>query len=413
MRTPFGRWLLAACLLAPGVTGPLPAADNGPPDADPRAPDRRVQEVLRDVINQGADLYNGGSPSACCYLYQGALMTLPPLLDHRPELQKSVRTGLAGALREEYAGPRAFALRAVIDQAYTAVYSRPEERTAAAPAPPVKPPAPPPAAEPPPAVAKPVPPKPEPATLWERLGGEEKVTKIVDDFVTKVVHDKRVNFTRDGKVKVDDARLRDMKRRLVELASSVGGGPLPYRGKSMKEAHKDMGITDAEFTAVLDDMRQALQENGVRLGDMLLVLAAVESTRKSIVEAGARSAAKTLWERLGGQENVEKIADDFVELATKDARVNFNRDGKYKLDDATLKDLKQKLVGLASSVSGGPLAYTGRSMIEAHKGMNITGAEFDACLEDLKKALEKNGVKPDDVSLILTAAETVRKIVGK
>ena len=412
MRTPFWRWLLAACLLAPGLTGRLPAADSGPPEPDPRAADRRVQEILRDVINQGADLYNGGRPSACCYLYQGALMTLPPLLDHRPELQKSVRTGLAGALREEYAGPRAFALRAVIDQAYTAVYSRPEERTAEVPAPPAKPPTPPPAAEPPPAAPKAVTQKPEPATLWERLGGENKVTKIVDDFVTKAVADKRVNFTRGGK-ELDDAQLKDLKRKLVELASSVGGGPLPYSGKSMKEAHKNMGITDAEFNAMRDDMRQALQENHVGLVDMLAVLTAVESTRKSIVQAGAQPAAKTLWDRLGGEQNVDKIADDFLDLATKDERVNFTRDGKYKLDEAGLKDLKRKLVELASSVSGGPLTYSGKPMLEAHKGMNITGAEFDACVEDLKKALEKNGVKPDDVNLILTAAETVRKIVGK
>jgi truncated hemoglobin YjbI len=410
VRTPFGRWFLAVCLLVPGLAGTLPAAENGPAAPDPRALDRHVQDVLYDVINEGADLYNGGSPSACCYLYQGALMTLPPLLEHRPDLKKAVRAGLADAVREPYAGRRAFALRAVIDRVYNAVYARPEEKTAAAPAPAAKAAR---GAETPRAGEKtvtPEPAKPEPATLWERLGGEDKVAKIADDFVNKVVKDRRVDFTRGGRYKMDDARLKDLKRKLVELASSVSGGPLPYTGKLMKDAHpQDMGITDAQFNAALDDMRQALQENGVKLGDMLLILAAVESTRAHIVAAGSKPVAKTLWERLGGKENVERIADDFLTLAVNDERVDFTRGGRYKIDDAKRKDLKQKLVGLASIVSGGPLPYTGKLMKEVHQGMGITEAQFDACLEDLKKALEKNGVKDEDVALIMAAAKTTQK----
>jgi truncated hemoglobin YjbI len=401
MRTPFGRCLLAACLLAPGLAGTLPAAEGGAAPPDRKALDRRVYDTLREVINQGAELYNGGNPTACCYLYQGALLTLPPLLEHRPDLQKTVRMGLAEAQREPAIGRRAFALRGVIDQVYNAAAAGPQETHEAARLPVKK--------EGGEGTVQTPPKKPEAKTLWERLGGDDGVNRIADDFVELALKDKRVNFTRDGKFPLDEAGVKQLKRRLVELASTISGGNLAYPGKSMKEAHKGMHITDAEFNAALDDMRQALQKNHVGLLDMGLILAGVESTRKNIVEAGDKPAAATLWERLGGKDGMEKIAGDFVNRAVNDDRVNFSREGKFKMTPERQEHLKQMLVGLASSVSGGNVPYPGKSMKEAHKDMGITDAEFDACLEDLQKALETNGVKEADVTLIMTAAKSTRK----
>jgi truncated hemoglobin YjbI len=420
VRTPIRWWFLAACLLAPGLAGSLPAAENTPPVPDTAALDRRVRDVLKDVINEGADLYNDDHASLCCFLWQGALRTLPPLLDHRPELKRSVQVGLANAVREPYADRRAFALRAVLDKVYNTVNVGPEEQTATAPAARTAPPAR--GAEAPRADEK-VPAqksaKPEPATLWDRLGGTDGVAKIADSFVKKMVKDPRVNFTRGGQYKIDDAKQEDIKRKLVELASVWAGGPLKeYSGKPMNEAHpKGMGITDEEFNAAKDDMREALEENGVQSADMRLILFAVESTRSKIVTAGPNPAARTLWERLGGQTNVAKIADDFVDLAIEDPRVDFTRGGQYLKTDDDRKALKRKLVELASVLAGGPLKeYSGKNMSAAHPPtMGITDEQFTACLKDLQKALEKNGVKEKDAKAVMVAAEATRKniVAGK
>src|SRR5207244_954548 len=101
--------------------------------------------------------------------------------------------------------------------------------------------------------------------------------------------------------------------------------------------------------------------------------------------------------------NVRKIVDDFVDLAAKDAKANLDRNGKHKLDPVQIADLKEQLVEFVSAASGGPLKYTGKSMKEAHKGMGITAAEFDALAADLKKALEQNGVKAAEVATVLKA----------
>src|SRR5207244_8827494 len=119
----------------------------------------------------------------------------------------------------------------------------------------------------------------------------------------------------------------------------------------------------------------------------------------------------TRWDRLGGEAKVQKVVDDFVALAAKDAKVNFDRSGKFKLDAAAIDQLKKHLVAFVSQATGGPLKYTGKSMKEAHKGMGITNAEFDAAAADLKKALEKNGAKPADIQAVLQAVEGTRTAI--
>ena len=49
-----------------------------------------LHDVLRTVINRGADLYNKGEWSGCYRLYEGSLLTVKPLLKHRPALQKAI-----------------------------------------------------------------------------------------------------------------------------------------------------------------------------------------------------------------------------------------------------------------------------------------------------------------------------------
>jgi truncated hemoglobin YjbI len=364
---------LVVGVLALGLAGLARAAD------DKKEMDKKVYDLLAEVINKGADLYNGGDPAGCYHLYRGALIALKPMVDYRPEWQKAITDGMAAADRESRMDARAYALRYAIDKIRDDV----------------------------------VPPKTT-TTLWDRLGGEKGVSKVVDDFVDLTGKDPKVNFFRTGtdkewKPKPDDvARL---KKRLVEFVSSVSGGPLKYTG-DLKAAHKGMKITDEEFDASVADLKAALEKNGVKADDARAVLAAVEGTRKEIVEAKKPDEAKTLWERLGGEKNVIKVVDDFVKATAANPKVNFFRKGtdkEWKPKDEDIAKLKKSLVEFISSATGGPLKYTGPDMKTVHKGMKITDAEFDAAVADLKKALEDNGAKPDDVKTVLAAVEGTRK----
>jgi truncated hemoglobin YjbI len=253
-------------------------------------------------------------------------------------------------------------------------------------------------------------PEPKPMTLWDRLGGEANVRKVVDDFVAAAAKDKKVDFDRGGKYPLGPAEVKKLKQLLVEFISSATKGPLKYTGKSMKESHKGMGITDAQFDAAAADLKTALEKNSAKPADVKALLDIVGTTRKDIVEEKKpEPKPTTLWDRLGGEANVRKVVDDFVAAAAKDKKVDFDRGGKYPLGPAEVKKLKDRLVEMISSVSGGPLKYTGKSMKEAHKGMNITDAQFDATVAHLKTALEKNSAKPADVKAVLDVVEKTRK----
>jgi hemoglobin len=381
MRT-FHGWkaLVPALALTVALAGSL-RADDAPKAAalDAKTIDGQVYKTLRDIINNGADVYNAGNYEGCYRLYEGALTGIKPFLGHRPELQKAIDQGLAAAAANPNVTRKAFDLRTVIDRVRADVNPTPK-----------------------PPVAK---------TLWDRLGGEANVKKVVDDFVKAAATDPKVDFFRGGKYSLDAAGVAHFKKMLVEQISSVTGGPYKYTGKSMKEVHKGMMITSAQFDAAAADLKTALEKNGAKPDDVKTVMAVVGSTKKDIVEDKKPEPppAKTLWDRLGGEANVKKVVDDFVKSAATDPKVDFFRGGKYKPDAAGVAHLKKMLVEQISSVTGGPYKYTGKSMKEVHKGMEITSEQFDAAAADLKTALEKNGAKPDDVKAVMSVVANTKK----
>lgn len=124
---------------------------------------------------------------------------------------------------------------------------------------------------------------------------------------------------------------------------------------------------------------------------------------------GPGDAKKSLWDRLGGEKSVAKVVEDFQKAAGADPKVNASRDGKFKLDEAGKKERQRMIVAFISSVTGGPLKYTGRSMKDSHKGLAISNAEFDATAAHFKAALEKNGIAPADMAEVLKIWEGTRK----
>jgi hemoglobin len=101
-------------------------------------------------------------------------------------------------------------------------------------------------------------------TLYERLGGKKSITAVVDEFVGRVAGDARINryFAADVK---DPKRLAKFKKNLVDQICQGSGGPCKYMGKDMKSAHAGMGITGADFTALVEDLVGALDK--FKVGD--------------------------------------------------------------------------------------------------------------------------------------------------
>jgi hypothetical protein len=136
---------------------------EGPP-GDKAVFDQQVYDTLTDIHNRGAALFNEGDPAACYRMFQGSLLTVRPLLGHRPEVQKQISDGLAAVEQDPSIKSRAFRLHNLIEAVRKGIKpaAPPGPKTDAPkpPAAPPKPPEPAPAKPPEPTPAKPPEPKP-------------------------------------------------------------------------------------------------------------------------------------------------------------------------------------------------------------------------------------------------------------
>jgi len=135
-------------------------------------------------------------------------------------------------------------------------------------------------------------------TLYERLGGTEKITAIVDDFTTRAIEDPRVNWERKGSKSSGFSLHRNkdtaawnatpenvttLKKHLVQFLALATGGPAQYDGKPIKGGHSGMRISNPEFDAVIGDFKASLDKHQIPNKEQKELLAIVESTRPEIV----------------------------------------------------------------------------------------------------------------------------------
>ena len=103
----------------------------------------------------------------------------------------------------------------------------------------------------------------------------------------------------------------------------------------------------------------------------------------------AEEATPSLYERLGGVYAIATVVDDFIERLLVNDVLNANpaiNEARIRVPKA---GLKFHVTAMVCWATGGPEQYTGRSMLESHKHMNITEAEWDAMSADFKATLDK------------------------
>jgi hemoglobin len=377
-------WLLGANALAiaqPPATPPAGGAPTEPPPITKAEFQERIVQGLNAALDVGVPVFNKGDQQGCYQIYHGALLAIKPLLAGSPDLMQGLQAHLDRAGSMGTAAQKAFELRRAIDDIRWA-YRKP---------------------------------------LWDRLGGEAAVNAVVHDFVAAAASDPKVNFSRNGAYKLDPSAVIALERKIVEFVSSATGGPLKYSGKDMRAAHAGMRITDEEFNAIAGILVSTLKKYRVPQADIDELVGIVGTTKKEIVESGAVAGApatpppmkKSLWERLGGEPAVKAVVHDLVAAAAADPKVNFTRNGQFKLDADGIAKLEARLVEFVSSATGGPLPYSGRSMRAAHVGMKITDDEFNALAVDLATVLKKYSVPQAEIDELMAIIGTTRKeIVG-
>jgi hemoglobin len=119
--------------------------------------------------------------------------------------------------------------------------------------------------------------------LYNSLGKKKAIVAVVDEFVGRVAGDSRINAFFKADV-ADPKKLAKFKANLVDQICEAAGGPCKYKGKSMKDAHKGMGISSADFNALVEDLVGALDKFHVKEADKKTLLGVLGPMKGDIVE---------------------------------------------------------------------------------------------------------------------------------
>jgi hemoglobin len=120
-----------------------------------------------------------------------------------------------------------------------------------------------------------------PKTLYERLGGYDAITAVVNNLLPRVEADKLLG--RFWAHRGVDGVARE-KQLLIDYLSNCAGGPTYYTGRAMKLSHQGMRISEADWQAFLGHLNATLDAFQVPKQERGEVLAFIESTKADIVE---------------------------------------------------------------------------------------------------------------------------------
>jgi hemoglobin len=120
-----------------------------------------------------------------------------------------------------------------------------------------------------------------PSTLFDDLGGEPALRRIIDRFVDRVFDDVMIGFF------FRNARRERIKQKEYEFAAEHLGAPVKYSGRALAEAHRAHPIMGGQFARRLMILKQTLEEAGVPEHVKAHWLAHTEAQRAQVTADGS------------------------------------------------------------------------------------------------------------------------------
>lgn len=120
-------------------------------------------------------------------------------------------------------------------------------------------------------------PDPTPA-LYQALHGRDGIERIVTDLLARAVADRRISDI----FKATD--MQRLNRTLTEQICYISGGPCHYTGRDMKTVHTDLGLQNADFNALVEDLQQAMDAEKVPFREQNKLLAKLAPMQRLVVQ---------------------------------------------------------------------------------------------------------------------------------
>lgn len=120
------------------------------------------------------------------------------------------------------------------------------------------------------------------------------------------------------------------------------------------------------------------------------------------------SANDNLYQALGGVPGITRIVEGMLLNAARDPRI------QRHFRNIAPDRLRSKLIEQLYADTGGPCIYTGDTLAEAHKGLNLQPLEFNALVEDLIASMNSERVPTSVQCRILAGMKAQQgEVLGK
>lgn len=113
--------------------------------------------------------------------------------------------------------------------------------------------------------------------LYQELGGQAGLTRLVEDFDTRLLADAR---TKPFFQETDHAHFR---KQLLDQFCEVSGGPCRLVGPDMKKAHAGFDINKGHFNALVEVLQQSMAAQGIPFPVQNRLLARLAPMHRDII----------------------------------------------------------------------------------------------------------------------------------
>ena len=118
----------------------------------------------------------------------------------------------------------------------------------------------------------------------------------------------------------------------------------------------------------------------------VIVLAALVLAAAAPASVAADGPLTPVFEQFGGKAGLARLMDDFMDNLLADPRT------KPFFADRDEDRIKLLLAEQFCALLDGPCTYNGRDMKATHADLTIREEHFNALVEDLQRAMDKNGI---------------------
>lgn len=114
-------------------------------------------------------------------------------------------------------------------------------------------------------------------TLYEQLGGQQAIERIVDDFYQRILADELVNrfFAQTD--------MEKQHHHQTAFISYALGGSNQYTGRSMEKAHAGLNLQPEHFDAIVKHLGDALASHSVSSENVGAVIERVATLKESVL----------------------------------------------------------------------------------------------------------------------------------